>query len=275
MYNPKSFRDDCKAVHRFADHFIHQALQRVEEDEKGQTETEKDDKKKRYVFLHELIKETKDPIELRSQLIHILLAGRDTTAGLLGWTCWNLARHPAVFHKLRTTILETFGTYDRPHDITFERLKSCSYLQYTLNETLRLYPSVPLNSRQATRDTSLPCGGGPDGTSRVYIKKGEQVGYSVYVMHRRKDLWGDDAEQFVPERWAGRRTGWEYLPFNGGPRICLGQQFALTEAGYVLTRLIQKFDRMEPCQPKEEPLHQYSVTSAPKRVLVRLHSASA
>jgi cytochrome P450 len=277
MHNPKSFRDDCKEVQRFADYYVSQALQRLEsENEKEKPEMmtdEQEGKKKRYVFLEELIKDTKDPIELRCQLLHILLAGRDTTAGLLGWACWNLARQPAVFNKLRTTILETFGSYDQPHEISFERLKTCSYLQHTLNETLRLYPSVPLNAREATRDTSLPCGGGPDGQSRVYIKKGEDVSYSVYAMHRRKDIWGDDAESFVPERWVGRKTGWEYLPFNGGPRICLGQQFALTEAGYVLTRLIQRFDRMAPCQPHEEPKHQYSVTSAPKKVLVRMHSA--
>lgn len=250
----------------------------MEEEEKTKSaieDTSGEKTKKRYVFLHALIKETKDPIELRSQLLHLLLAGRDTTAGLLGWTCWNLARHPAVFDKLRRAILETFGTYEHPRDITFERLKSCSYLQYTLNETLRLYPSVPFNSRQATRDTTLPCGGGPDGSAPVYIRKGECVGYSVYVMQRRKDLWGDDPERFVPERWASRRPGWEYLPFNGGPRICLGQQFALTEAGYVLTRLVQRFDRIEPCLPvsMEEPRHQYSVTSAPKEVLVRLRVA--
>jgi cytochrome P450 len=64
-------------------------------------------------------------------------------------------------------------------------------------------------------------------------------------MQRREDIWGKDAAVFNPDRWVDRKVGWEYLPFNGGPRICLGQQFALTEVGYVLTRLIQKFDRIE------------------------------
>lgn len=80
------------------------------------------------------------------------------------------------------------------------------------------------------------------GTSPVYIKKDEEVNYSVYVMHRRTDIWGPDASLFKPERWDGRKTGWEYLPFNGGPRICIGQQFALTEAGYVIVRLLQRFE---------------------------------
>jgi cytochrome P450 len=264
LYNPKQFKDDCQQVHRFADHFVHLALQEVDKPLEENT---------RYVFLRELAKTNKDPIELRSQLLNILLAGRDTTAGLLGWTCWNLARHPSIYNKLRTKIVEEFGTYDRPRDITFSSLKSCTFLQHVLKEALRLFPSVPLNARQATRDTTLPVGGGPDGTSPIFVKKGQEVGYSVYVMQRREDIWGKDAAIFDPDRWVDRKVGWEYLPFNGGPRICLGQQFALTEVGYVLTRLIQKFDRMENCDGQNEPIHHYSVTSAPKQVLVRLHEA--
>ncbi|OKL62608.1 Cytochrome P450 52A13 [Talaromyces atroroseus] len=272
LHNPAEFRKDCEEVHRFADHFVQQALERTIAEEKAEAAGAE---KKRYVFLHELIKETKDPIELRCQLLHILLAGRDTTAGLLGWTFFLLSRHPAIYQKLRETILETFGPYDSPRDITFERLKACTYLQHVLQETLRLYPSVPLNSRMATKDTTLPTGGGPDGTSPIYVAKGEQVGYAVYVMQRRKDIWGPDADQFVPERWATRKAGWEYLPFNGGPRICLGQQFALTEAGYVTTRLVQLFDNITAVYPDEVDKHQYSVTSAPKAVLVNLHTAQA
>jgi cytochrome P450 len=64
-------------------------------------------------------------------------------------------------------------------------------------------------------------------------------------MHRRKDLYGPDADEYKPERWENLRPGWEYLPFNGGPRICLGQQYALTEAGYVTVRLVQEFAKME------------------------------
>lgn len=71
------------------------------------------------------------------------------------------------------------------------------------------------------------------------------MSYSPYSMHRRKDYYGPDAEEFRPERWETLRPGWEYLPFNGGPRICLGQQYALTEAGYVTLRIVQEFEKME------------------------------
>jgi len=70
----------------------------------------------------------------------------------------------------------------------------------------------------------LPVGGGEDGTEPVAVKKGQVVAFCVYGMHRRKDIWGDDADQFKPERWDGRKMDWSYLPFSGGPRICLGRE---------------------------------------------------
>ena len=88
--------------------------------------------------------------------------------------------------------------------------------------------------RQATKTTVLPVGGGPDGSSPLLIRKGEAVSYSVYAMHRRKDLYGDDADRFRPDRWESdsgpdlRDIGWGYLPFNGGPRVCLGRECGLS-----------------------------------------------
>jgi len=73
-------------------------------------------------------------------------------------------------------------------------------------------------------------------------------------MHRRKDLFGSDAREFNPERWDKLRPGWEYIPFSGGPRICLGQQYALTEAGYVIVRMVQEFRVLESRDP--EPLRE-------------------
>lgn len=109
---------------------------------------------------------------------------------------------------------------------------------------LRLYPSVPVNGRAALKTTTLPVGGGEDGKAPVLVRRGEAVGYSVYVMHRRKDIYGEDAEEFRPERWEGdalKDIGYAYLPFNGGPRLCLGQDFALLEASYTIVRILQVF----------------------------------
>ena len=107
----------------------------------------------------------------------------------------------------------------------------------------------------------------------VYVRKGQEVNYIVHVMHRRKDIWGEDAHEFRPERWEGKKVGWEFLPFNGGPRICLGQQFALTEAGYVIVRMLQRFDACEQLEEDSVVRHQYSLTTSPLRCMVRLREA--
>jgi cytochrome P450 len=252
------------------DRFVHAALKAVES---GKAPVDEENSHQ-YVFLDALVAATRDPIELRSQLLNILLAGRDSTASLLSWTVMMLARHPHTFRKLRETIIENFGTYSNPQNITFATLKSCHYLQYCINESLRLFPIVPFNRRVATRDTTIPRGGGPDGQSPVYIRKGQPVLYSTHVMHRRKDIWGLDADEFKPDRWINHKAGWDYLPFNGGPRVCIGQQFALTEAGYVLVRLLQRFDQIEDVNADRKILWGLSLTSCPADLLtVRMHQA--
>lgn len=161
----------------------------------GISESEKEGKPK-YVFLEEIAKETQDPALLRDSLLNILLAGRDTTASLLSFTFYLLVRYPEVEQRLRREIYEHFGEEADSELLTFEGLKNCTYLRWVINETLRLYPVVPFNSRTATKDTTLPVGGGPDGKSPVFVPKGTNVEYSVYCMHRREDIWGSDANWY-------------------------------------------------------------------------------
>ncbi|GME22029.1 Cytochrome p450 family protein [Neofusicoccum parvum] len=270
------FRKQCRDVHAFVDYFVQLALRKEAREKELEKGTGR--RKEKYVFLDELAAQTRDPVALRDQLLNILLAGRDTTASLLSWLFRLLAQHPATFAKLRRVVLDEFGDYAAcdPADITFARLKGCSFLQHTLNETLRLFPVVPLNSRRAAVDTALPLGGGPDGQAPVFVPAGTEVGYSVHVMQRRADVWGPDAAEFRPERWDGRRVGWEYLPFNGGPRICIGQQFALTEASYVVVRLLQRFDSLEGVGMGGRVSHGLTLTSCPgEGVKVRMREAKA
>jgi cytochrome P450 len=259
-------------INQFMKHYVDLALSRNPQEKKA----EQGEGKQKYVFLEALAEQTRDPEALRAQMLNILLAGRDTTASLLSWLFHELLRNPHVFTKLRTTVINTFGTYEDSQEISFTTLKGCQYLQYCLNETLRLWPVVPGNGRRSNKDTFLPRGGGPDGQSPVFIKKDTEVSYAVHVTHRRKDIWGEDALEFKPERFEGRKSGWEYLPFNGGPRICIGQQFALTEASYVVVRLLQKFDKIEPGKHELEGYvrSDLNLTNAPgKKVTLKLHQA--
>ena len=91
----------------------------------------------------------------------------------------------------------------------------------------RLYPQLPVNVRIAAKNTVIPKGGGPDGQSPVMIPKGKGIGWSTYHMHRQKDLYGSDAESYRPERWETGELdniGWGFMPFHGGPRLCLGSK---------------------------------------------------
>lgn len=249
LVNGKAFHQSCKQVHQFTSYYVQKGLEMSPEDLEKKSENG-------YVFLYELVKQTRDPKILQDQLLNILLAGRDTTAGLLSFTFFELARHPDIFEKLKKEVRDTFGAGDdaRVSEITFESLKKCEYLKWVLNEALRMYPSVPVNFRTATKRTTLPRGGGPDGKSPIYVPKGTTVAYSVYATHRMEEYFGKDADEFKPERWAeNRKLGWSYVPFNGGPRICLGQQFALTETSYIVTRLLQMFDNLEPRDDRPYP----------------------
>ncbi|KAJ5890297.1 Cytochrome P450 E-class CYP52 [Penicillium tannophilum] len=271
IYN-KEFKKCINIVHSFVDQYVHSALEEVHQQEKKVQSIEKP--QSQYTFLKALTGTTKDPIRLRDESLNVLLAGRDTTASLLSWSILLLARHSHMFARLRIDILEQFGTFNQPKNMDFTSLKSCQYLQHFLNETLRLYPVVPFNRRCATKDTTLPHGGGKDGTSPIYLRKGRTVMYSTYVLHRRKDIWGEDAETFNPDRWIGRKVTWEYIPFNGGPRTCIGQQFALMRSSYVLVRLLQKFDKVEDVHSEREIRYGVSLTSCPADpVTVRLRQA--
>ncbi|KAL4902735.1 hypothetical protein BDW74DRAFT_157474 [Aspergillus multicolor] len=267
MITSKEFRDANRRVKEVVDYYVRQAIKAKKHPEKKEPG--------RYIFAEALAEDNDNPKILRDNMLNILLAGRDTTASLLSSAFFFLARNPAVWEKLRQIIIGAFGDDEHSKgEITQPKLKDLPYLRYVLNEALRLLPPVPLNARIAVKDTSLPVGGGPDGKSPVFIPKGQPVLYSVYAMHRRKDLWGPDANSFRPERWEeNAKRGWEYLPFNGGPRICLGQQYALTEASYTIVRLMQHFLRIENGEPsREQPLIRANLTmSHGEGVKIRLY----
>ncbi|KAI9651369.1 hypothetical protein NHQ30_001410 [Ciborinia camelliae] len=243
-------------VHRMVDNFVEGRLRQNQDEEKN---SETDSEKKPFSLLDELAKVNQDPVRLRNETLQVLNAGRDTTGSLLGWAFYFLSRNPAVYSKLRTTILTEFGPSGS--EISFQGLRSCKYLQHVIDESLRIGAPVPLNDRTCIEDTILPRGGGPDGTQPMFLPAGSRVLVSTYAMQYRKDIWGEDADVFRPERWEGRRAGWEFIPFGGGPRKCIGQQFSLTETSYIIIRFLQKYDKIENMENPGPVLYHHTVTN--------------
>ncbi|RDW72926.1 hypothetical protein BP6252_06833 [Coleophoma cylindrospora] len=235
------FQKDKSTVHGFVNKYVDLALDRKQEPSCTSPPLDK------YRFIDEFSKHTQDPKLLRGGLLNVLLAGRDTTASLLSNLWFVIARRPDIWEKLQAEIATQIPHSDMDHPPTLEDIKPLKYLRNCINESLRLHPPIPRNSRTAIRDTHLPLGGGPDGRSPVFVPAGTEIGYQCYAMQRRHDIFGPDADEFKPERWDCKelRPGWAFLPFNGGPRICLGQQFAINEASYVCVRLLQAFDTIE------------------------------
>lgn len=144
--------------------------------------------------------------------------------------------------------------------MTWDNLRACTALQQSIYETLRKYPALPLLSRNALRDTVLPRGGGLDGSQPIAVPAGTPVTCCLYLMHRRHEEWGPDAEAFRPERCRSRRCsmsvihklklrtgegrefGHEYAPFGAGARSCIGNQLSMTEMSYVTARIVQRFE---------------------------------
>jgi cytochrome P450 len=185
----------------------------------------------------------------------LIVLRKDTTASTLTWLFYELAQNPRIFNKLRTEILTTVGLFNPP---TYDDLKNMRYLQNTISETLRLYPTVPFNVRHTLRPSSLPQGGvgppqDPESKQRpIGVRPGTIVAYSTFLLHRNPALYPAvsptfaPVETFSPERWENwTPRPWQFIPFSGGPRICLGQNFALTEVGYTVARMLQRFSHIE------------------------------
>jgi cytochrome P450 len=305
----RQFRKHCAAVHQYAEWFVQLRLRRGEKEYLSSLQQHNGNKDgERYVLLHELAKSTQDPLELRSQTLNVLTAGRDTTSALLGWVFYLLCRHPRVWAKLRDEVLGQFGSSYLPAPgsggFGFRRVRDAMpYLHAVINETLRVAPVVPLNDRIALRDTVLPRGGGFHRDQPVFVPKGTQILIPTYALAQRPDLWGADAAEFRPERWlegGGRKHGFEYIPFGGGVRQCLGrelitspvpqlrnvspclcslffaEQFARIKSAYVIIRMMQRYDEVANAEsPPDAPMrfHHTIENRSGSGVQVRLHRA--
>jgi cytochrome P450 len=165
--------------------------------------------------------------ELRDELLTLLLAGHETTATTLAWTAGRVLERPDVLAKLREEIASA-------GDASPDVIAQLPYLDATIKEALRLEPIVPMVVRYLPEPMRI---GRLDLPADVYVAP------SIYLAHRRRDVWGEDALEFRPERFLERKvSSHEYFPFGGGARRCLGMAFAMYESKIVFAQLVRRLD---------------------------------
>jgi cytochrome P450 len=190
--------------------------------------------------------------QLRDEILTIMLAGHETTASALSW-CWHLlGRHPEAEARLHEELERVLGGRTPGR----EDIPELKYTRMVVEEALRLYPPAFIIARTAIKEDWL---GG------VRIQPGAMIIIHPYITHRKPDLWPDperfDPERFTPEETV-RRHRFAYLPFGGGPRVCIGNGFAMTEAVAILATLAQRHRLRQ--APGREPKPVGLVTLRPR-----------
>ncbi|XP_062233705.1 cytochrome P450 704C1-like isoform X2 [Phragmites australis] len=228
------------------DNFVMQLIHQKREQMKNRRDYKsEEDILSRFILASEKDPETMNDRYLRDIVLNFLIAGKDTTANALSWFFYMLCKNPIVQDKVALEINESLEGDKEDNNIKnfTSRLNEgaidkMQYLHAAISETLRLYPAVPVDGKMADEDDTLPNG--------YRVIKGDGVNYMIYAMGRMTYLWGEDAEEFRPERWIvngvfQQESPYKFVSFNAGPRICLGKDFAYRQMKIVAATLIHLF----------------------------------
>ncbi|KAF9616646.1 hypothetical protein IFM89_030880 [Coptis chinensis] len=235
-----TMKNNLKIIDDFIYKLIRTKIEKVsnsDDDSSGK----KEDIMSRFLELNET-----DPKYLRDIVLNFLNAGRDTTATTLSWFIYSLCKNPDIQEKIAQEVKDAAEVTDTTSFSEFSAkvtddqvLEKMQYLHAALSETLRLYPAVPVDAKICFSDDTLP-----DGFS---VKKGDMVAYQPYAMGRMKFIWGEDAEEFRPERWIDEdgmfhsESPFKFTAFQAGPRICLGKEFAYRQMKIYAALLLRCF----------------------------------
>lgn len=178
-----------------------------------------------------------DDVNIRHQILTFLVAGHETTSGALSFALYYLTRNAAALAQAQAEVDRILGP-DRDTEPTFEQVAKFRYLRRVLDEGLRLWPTAPAFARSPRETTTLSTG---------HVMRPEDWAIVVLPMlHRDKTVWGEDADEFDPDRFAPDRSRGRaphaYKPFGTGERACIGRQFALHEAILVLARMLHRYE---------------------------------
>ncbi|MBV9582464.1 MAG: cytochrome P450, partial [Chloroflexi bacterium] len=178
-----------------------------------------------------------DDVNIRYQIITFLVAGHETTSGLLSFAIYFLLHNPTVLERAYREVDAVLGS-DMSRLPTYEQVRKLEYVLQILKETLRLWPTAPAFSRYSLDTTVI---GG-----KYQLQKGQEILVLTPMLHRDLGIWGPSPEAFDPDRFTREaeqaRPAYAYKPFGHGQRSCIGRQFALQEATLVLGMLLQRFE---------------------------------
>ena len=190
--------------------------------------------------------------EIEDNVITFIGAGHETTARALGWTLYLLAKAPQERAKVEEEAKRVTSQYDNPLDW----VENMPYTRAAFEEAMRLYPPAPVISREALEDIEW------EGTT---ITKGSQCLVLPWTLHRHQEYW-DQPNAFMPSRFLPENRGkidkYQYLPFGAGPRVCIGQSFAIQEAVIILGELLSRY-RFDMAKDASEPWPVQKLTTQP------------
>lgn len=227
----QQFKADIKSMNQLVDQLI------MDRKQLDQTETSPKD------LLHFMLNgkdpetgEGLDDENIRHQIITFLIAGHETTSGLLTFALYFLVKHPDVLQKA----YEEVDRVMKSSVPTYEEVRSLRYIWMILNEALRLWPTAPSFAVFAKQDTIL--------AGKYPLKKGTGLTILLPRLHRDKRVWGENADKFIPKRFEDmtKVPHHAFKPFGNGQRACIGQLFAMHEATLVLGMILKHFNLEDP-----------------------------
>ncbi|XP_024019052.1 cytochrome P450 704C1 isoform X1 [Morus notabilis] len=239
-----SLKKNVKVIDRFVNQVISKKRELLVERHDC---NDKEDILSRFLMESEKNPEQMNDQYLRDIILNFISAGKDTSAITLSWFFYMLCKNPLVQEKIVQEIRDAIGDKAKDNEssiddfvaaISDEVLERMHYLHASLTETLRLYPAVPVDGRFADADDTLPDG--------FRVKKGDAVYYMSYAMGRMPYIWGEDAQDFRPERWLKDgifqpESPFKFIAFHAGPRICLGKDFAYRQMKILSIALLRFF----------------------------------
>ena len=195
--------------------------------------------------------------QIRDEVMTIIVAGHETTANAMSFMWYALVEHPEIISKVDD---EAGKVASEDGVLRPENMRNAAYIRQVVQETLRLYPPPSVLQRE-TIEEDVVCG--------YHIPKKKNVMIPTFVVHRMKEYWGEDAEDFNPDRFVPEKMGqmpkYAYLPFGGGQRLCIGDQFATFEMMIALLKISQKY-RFERVSP--EPVLELAMAMRPKEDII-------